>query len=163
MYHDLKLLAGKADVKQDEKGLFIDGELNLNLSYVPDAYEQMKDNLLDGMSVGFNILPKGARWEESDDDGPMIRYITKAELWEVSIVPFGMNPKAKITNVKDALDMSSARDFERMFRDMGYSQSKSVAMASSVWTALQSDSADRLKQSESVINEINQAFAIFKT
>ena len=134
LYHDLWQLAGKADVHMDSTGLYVEGQLNMKVSYVPDAYELMKDGTLDGMSVGFNILPGGDTWVE-DDDGSLVRIISKAELWEVSIVPFGMNPEAKIDNVKGGIN--DIRAVESFLRKHGFSRSEAVAIAAGGYKSLQ--------------------------
>ena len=88
----------------------------------------MKDGVLNGLSVGFNILDGGADWEERD--GRYTRIISKAELWEFSIVPFGMNPEALVDNVK------TIRDFEAQLRGLGYSQRQAKALAAGGFKSL---------------------------
>jgi HK97 family phage prohead protease len=128
--HRLDLLAGKANFTQDERGLRVEGQLSLGVSYVRDNYELMKDGVLDGLSVGFNILPDGAVYEERADR--WVRVIRSAELWEFSIVPFGMNPEALIDSVK----ATSIRDFESQLRGLGYSQTEAKAYASGGFKSL---------------------------
>lgn len=142
LYHDLDRLVGKASFKQDEKGLHLDGQLNMNVSYAQDAYELMKDGTLDGMSVGFNILKHGSEWVFDEEKKQSTRYIKKAELWEVSVVPFGMNPRAKLTSVKSADDIADIRDFERMLRDSGYSRKQAAAIALHGFKACQRDAGE---------------------
>ena len=48
------------------------------------------------MSIGFMIPPGG--WEY--DDAKRARTIKEADLWEISLVTFPANPKARITRVK---------------------------------------------------------------
>jgi hypothetical protein len=70
-------------------------------------------------------------YEERGDD--WVRVIRSAELWEFSIVPFGMNPEALVDSVKTL----SVRDLEGYARDrLGYSQSKAKAYASDVYKSL---------------------------
>lgn len=126
--HDLRQLAGKAKFAQDGHGLRVDGQLSLGVSYVKDAYALMQDGVLNGLSVGFNILDGGAEWE--DRNGRYTRIISKAELWEFSIVPFGMNPEALVESVK------SIRDFEAQLRGLGYSQREAKALASGGFKSL---------------------------
>lgn len=126
--HDLRQLAGKAKFAQDSHGLRVEGQLSLGVSYVKDAYALMQDGVLNGLSVGFNILDGGAEWEECD--GRYTRIISKAELWEFSIVPFGMNPEALVENVK------TIRDFEAQLRGLGYSQREAKALASGGFKSL---------------------------
>jgi hypothetical protein len=88
----------------------------------------MKDGVMDGLSVGFNILKDGADYEERS--GKFVRVIKAAELWEFSIVAFGMNPLAKVDSVK------SIRDFEAQLRGLGYSQNEAKALASGGFKSL---------------------------
>jgi len=122
LFHDLTRLVGSADFSQDDHGLYLKGKVNLAVSYARDAYELLKDGTLDSMSIGFNTLL--AAYEERD--GRDVRIIKQAELWEASLVPFGMNPEAKVTDVK-----SDIRLFEKALRDrMGLSQKEAAAVAS---------------------------------
>lgn len=150
LYHDMSKVVGDAEVIQDEKGLKVTGQLNMGLSYAADAYELMKDGTLDAMSVGFNILNKGSTWSEDY----LQRFITKAELWEVSIVTFGMNRKAKIQTVK-AADLITARDIEDALRERfpRISRRKATAIASSGYRLLQGDPASFDSESESRIDD----------
>ncbi|WP_280189088.1 HK97 family phage prohead protease [Delftia sp. PS-11] len=131
MNHDLKRLAGKAKCKQDERGLWVEGQLALGVSYVQDAYELMKSGVLDGLSVGFDIPDGGATWEERDGD--YVRLIKDAVLWEFSLVPFGMNPEALVETVKAA---TTIRDFEAQLRGLGYSQREAKALAAGGFQSL---------------------------
>ena len=128
--HDLNLLAGKSKFTQDERGLLVEAKLSLGVSYVRDRYELMRDGVLDGLSVGFNILKDGAYYQERA--GKHVRVIKAAELWEFSIVPFGMNPEALVDSVKAA----SIRDFEAQLRGLGYSQTEAKALASGGFRSL---------------------------
>lgn len=130
LHHRLDQLAGKSSFHQDEYGLRVEGKLSLGVSYVRDAYELMKDGVLNGLSVGFNILPGGSVYEERDDG--WVRIIRAAELWEFSLVPFGMNPEALVDSVKAA----SIRDFEAQLRGLGYSQSEAKSLASGGFKSL---------------------------
>jgi HK97 family phage prohead protease len=126
--HNLKQLAGKASFRQDERGLWVEAQLSLGVSYVKDAYQLMRDGVLDGLSVGFDILPNGSDYEERS--GKFVRVIKSAELWEFSLVAFGMNPLAQVENVK------TIRDFEAQLRGLGYSQTQAKALASGGFKSL---------------------------
>ncbi|MCR8932802.1 MULTISPECIES: HK97 family phage prohead protease [unclassified Pseudomonas] len=131
LFHDLTRLVGSADFTQDSHGLYIKGKVNLAVSYARDAYELMKEGTLDSMSIGFNTIL--AAYEERE--GRTIRIIKQAELWEASLVPFGMNPEAQVTDVK-----SDIRIFEKALRDrMGLSQKEAAAVASLGYSAVHRD------------------------
>ena len=153
LYHNLRQLAGKAKFSQDQHGLRVDGQLSLGVSYVQDAYVLMQDGVLNGLSVGFNILEGGSTWEERD--GEYIRLINKAELWEFSIVPFGMNPDALVDSVKAA----SVRDFESQLRGLGYSQREAKALASGGFKSL--GHCDGGPASETLADEIKNLKNLF--
>ncbi|AVH37016.1 HK97 family phage prohead protease [Pseudomonas monteilii] len=131
LFHDLTRLVGSAEFTQDDHGLYIKGRVNLAVSYARDAYELMKEGTLDSMSIGFNTIL--AAYEERD--GRSVRIIKQAELWEASLVPFGMNPDAQVTDVK-----SDIRIFEKALRDrMGLSQKEAAAVASLGYPAVHRD------------------------
>lgn len=150
LFHDLTRLIGAADFKQDEHGLFIKGRVNLKVSYARDAYELMKDGTLDSMSIGFNTIT--AAYEERA--GRTVRIIKEAELWEASVVPFGMNPEAQVSDVK-----SSIRTFETALRDrMGLSQKEAAAVASHGFSALHRD-GDRA--ATEIVDELKAVSQLF--
>lgn len=131
LYHDLTRLIGDADFKQDDNGLHIKGKVNLAVSYARDAYELMKAGTLDSMSVGFNTLEDAVETRS----GTRVRVIKRAELWEASVVPFGMNPEAQVMSVK-----SDLRTFETALRErLGLSQKEATAVASLGFPAIHRD------------------------
>ncbi|MEE5042911.1 HK97 family phage prohead protease [Pseudomonas alliivorans] len=131
LYHDLTRLVGSADYTQDDHGLLLKGKVNLAVSYARDAYELMKSEILDSMSIGFNTI----KADFEDRAGRRVRIIKEAELWEASFVPFGMNPEAQVLTVK-----SDIRLFENALRErMGLSQKEAAAVASLGYSALRRD------------------------
>ncbi|RMV69176.1 HK97 family phage prohead protease [Pseudomonas coronafaciens] len=150
LFHDLTRLVGSADFTQDAHGLYLKGKVNLAVSYARDAYELMKEGTLDSMSIGFNTIL--AAYEERE--GRSIRIIKQAELWEASLVPFGMNPEAQVTDVK-----SDIRLFEKALRDrMGLSQKEAAAVASLGYSAVhrEGDTAATV-----IVDELKQLSTLF--
>jgi hypothetical protein len=90
-------------VKQDKRGLFGAGEINLNVQQGKEAFELAKQGVLTDFSIGWEL------GEHKIDDN--IRSIETAEVWEGSIVDEPMNPHANITAVK-ALDFSELKEVE---------------------------------------------------
>ncbi|AJO79094.1 HK97 family phage prohead protease [Pseudomonas sp. MRSN 12121] len=150
IYHDLSRLIGKADYTQDDHGLHLKGKVNLNVSYARDAYELMKDDVLDSMSIGFNTI----KADFEDRAGRRVRLIKEAELWEASIVPFGMNPEAQVLSVK-----SDIRLFENALRErMGLSQKEAAAVASLGYSALRRDGGS---EATVIVEELKEISTLF--
>ena len=129
--HNWDMPVGKWLVaKEDDIGLFVEGELTPNLGISNDVHAAMKHGTLDGLSIG-GFLKKGDY--EEKDDGRIIR--NWSSLMEVSAVVFPADGKARIESVKsdeymEAInEIESIREFERFLRDAsGLSKSASVAL-----------------------------------
>ncbi|HWK15039.1 MAG TPA: HK97 family phage prohead protease [Rhizobiaceae bacterium] len=85
-----------AEVREDERGLFVRGRLALGSARARDVHALMRSGALDGLSIGFRSVR--ARREA----GSGIRRIREADLWEISVVTFPMLPEARVTQVKGA-------------------------------------------------------------
>lgn len=86
-------------VKEDERGLFGIAEVNLEVQQGHEAFSLAKQGVLTDKSIGFSAID----WEIKDD----IRIISKAIVWEGSIVDEPMNEQANITEVKNAIEKAS--------------------------------------------------------
>ena len=129
--HDMRDICGKwQDMHEDEHGLYVKGSLILDTQRGREAYALMKAGVLDGMSIGFNVVEAGPSDQRSRG-----RVIEEVDLWEVSLVAWGANPAATVTSVKSA--KQSIRDFERFLRDAGFSKSEAKAVASDGYKALE--------------------------
>ena len=137
--YDSENILGLAEVKEDERGLFVKGQIYLEDSKSKKIYNLMKNRVLKSMSIGF--LTKEHSYESRETKS--VRVIKKAELKEVSIVPFPANPKALISSVKSREGISSIRDFEDFLRDSGFTRKEACLIASKGFKALnQSDSEE---------------------
>ena len=95
-----------SSVHEDEVGLFGIGEVNLTMERGREIMSLARQGVLSDFSVGFSVI------EFTEDEG--LRKITKAILWEGSVVDEPMNPKAKITEIKGFhnLPIVSDRDYK---------------------------------------------------
>lgn len=118
-------IIGLAAVRQDDKGLAFQGQLILEVPRAREAYALMKASALDGMSIGYDVLPGGAEVMTSG-----VRKLKHMKLWEISPVTWGMNPLAGIDGVKSAEEFSDIRDFEDYLRDAGFSRAEAKRKAS---------------------------------
>jgi len=114
------------EMVEDAKGLRIKGQLALETTLGKEAHALLKMGALNGLSIGF-ISKQWAYDRESE-----VRTLTEIDLWEVSLVTFPANEKARITNVKSASDLATPKDAERVLRDAGFSKSDATALVSRV-------------------------------
>ncbi|MDP1007181.1 HK97 family phage prohead protease, partial [Klebsiella pneumoniae] len=86
------------EMVEDSKGLRIKGQLALETVLGKEAHALLKLGALNGLSIGF--VSKQWTYDRDTD----VRTLTELDLWEVSLVTFPANGKARVTNVKAADD-----------------------------------------------------------
>ena len=111
------------EVREDAKGLYVKGRFLLE-GKGKEAYDLMKMGALNSFSIGY-ITRKS-----SQDRATGTRTITKADLWEISLVTFPSNELAQVTGIKSSDKITTIRDLEAALRDEGYSRSEAKAVAS---------------------------------
>ncbi|QPS78605.1 MULTISPECIES: HK97 family phage prohead protease [Delftia] len=114
------------EMVEDSKGLRIKGQLALETVLGKEAHALLKLGALNGLSIGF--VSKQWTYDRDTD----VRTLTELDLWEVSLVTFPANGKARVTNVKAADDLAVPKDAERLLRDAGFSKSDATAFVSRV-------------------------------
>lgn len=114
------------EMVEDEKGLRIKGQLALETVKGKEAHALLKMGALNGLSIGF----MSKQWTYDRDTE--VRTLTEIDLWEVSLVTFPANEKARVTNVKSADEMATPKDAEKALRDAGFSKSDATAFVSRV-------------------------------
>ena len=126
------------EMVEDEKGLRIKGQLAMETVKGKEAHALLKMGALNGLSIGF----MSKEW--SYDRETEVRTLTAIDLWEVSLVTFPANEKARVTNVKSADEMATPKDAEKVLRDAGFSKSDATAFVSRVMRMgeVRSDSAN---------------------
>ena len=113
-------------ISEDEKGLYVKGQLALQTQAGREAYELMKMGALSGLSIGFRTNEKGYHYDKRTRK----RIIEEVELMEVSLVTFPMNPKAQVDMVKS--EDITIREWENGMRDafnLSRSEAKMCAKA----------------------------------
>jgi HK97 family phage prohead protease len=150
--HSMRDPIGKATVTEDSVGLHVDGQLVMGDATAQKAYEHMKAGTIDGMSIGFDILPGGAEYTNGG-----VRLLKALKLYEVSVVTFGMNPLARVESVK-AARLSTIREFEDFLRDAGgFTNAQAKLLASGGWKSLQS--ARDEPQADDMVQQLTERFA----
>jgi len=101
--------------KEDERGLFVKGQILRDVQKGAEAYSLMKAGVIDSMSIGYKTL-------EADFTQGGVRQLKEIGLYEISLVTFPMNDKATVTGVKEF----NPREIERGLRDAGLSRADAV-------------------------------------
>lgn len=96
------------EMVEDEKGLRIKGQLAMETVKGKEAHALLKMGALNGLSIGF----MSKEWAYDRDTE--VRTLTAIDLWEVSLVTFPANEKARVTNVKAISEDSVARAIKHL-------------------------------------------------
>jgi uncharacterized protein len=118
---------------EDDRGLFVEGELTPGLGLAADVRAAMKHGTLDGLSIG-GYLHKGD-YEETKEGRVIHKW---SNLMEVSPVVFPADSSARIDlNTVKSIDIEAAlpeckteRDIERLLRDAGLGKWEAMAIVS---------------------------------
>ena len=136
------------DITEDANGLHMRGQLAMGTVKGKEAYELAKMGALNGLSIGF--VAKG--WEYAQ--GGEVRSLTELELWEVSLVTFPANTKARITGVKSTEEIATLKDAERVLRDSGFSKQDALAFVSRVKTLSSRSDSDDMGELKSALEKL---------
>lgn len=122
---------------EDGVGLMVEGQL-ADTQRGRDAYTLLKMKVdgksrpaLNGLSIGYVAKEWVAR---SKPDEPR-RTLKKIDLYEVSLVTFPANPKARIAQVKSGAGLT-VTDAEKALREAGFSRSEAKAIVAKGFKAL---------------------------
>ena len=94
------------EIYEDQKGLFVKGQLAMGTQKGRETYELLKMGALDGMSIGFKADPQKQGYNENKRG---IRTLKEVDLMEISLVTFPMNEQAMVQSVKG--NSKSIRDW----------------------------------------------------
>lgn len=121
------------EIEEDDKGLFVKGQLTPGHSVAEDVKASLVHEAIDGLSIGFML----GDFEEKPDGG---RNIKSVKLVEISIVEEPADLGAKITSIKSAIaEANRLCEIELILRDAGLSRSESTALVSRVKAIAQVD------------------------
>ena len=102
------------EIYEDQKGLFVKGQLAMGTQKGRETYELLKMGALDGMSIGFKADPTKQSYNENKRG---VRTLKEVDLMEISLVTFPMNEQAMVQSVKG--NSKSIREWEKILRDAG--------------------------------------------
>jgi HK97 family phage prohead protease len=82
---------------EDDQGLKVAGNLNLDIELARDVRSAMKQGSVNGLSIGYNVIKK----EINNETG--VRVLKEINLWEISACVFQACPGAVIAEIKSRL------------------------------------------------------------
>jgi HK97 family phage prohead protease len=126
VHHDITKPVGRwNEITPSSAGLRVRGSLALDTTDGREAYAHLKAGSLAGLSTG--ALHSDQR---PGKDGAVV---TKADLYEISLVAVPALPTARVLRVSS---ITGVRDLEDLLRDTGISGRKAKAAATAAWRAI---------------------------
>lgn len=113
------------EMREDDTGLFVKGQLALKTQRGAEAYELLKMKAISGMSIGYVTR------EDSYDRVTGVNTLKKLDLWEVSLVTFPANTEARVSGVKSIEEaITDLKSAEQYLRDVGMSRQEAKTFVS---------------------------------
>jgi len=108
------------EAEEDSKGLYVKGQLNLEVMLAKERLALAKQSLdnghAPGLSIGYYTIKA-----EPDPANTSVRRLKELKLVEYSFVTFPMNTAAMVTGAKDVHAIDSATDLVKQLRLKGLS------------------------------------------
>lgn len=141
--HDLSRPIGAwREWEERDSCLHVRGRMTLACRDAQEAHALARDGGLTGLSIGW--MPRKAT---IGDDGT--RLVAEAELFEGSLVPVPMNPRARVTALKD---FTSPRDIAEALQEAGMTSRKAKLIGGAGWKLINPD-AEALEEIERLFDE----------
>ena len=138
------------EIYEDQKGLYVKGQLAMGTQKGRETYELLKMGALDGMSIGFKADPQKQGYNENKRG---VRTLKEVDLMEISLVTFPMNEQAMVQSVKG--NSKSIRDWEKILRDAGgLSRTEAKIGAKALAESLNQRDADENKQLVALLHKV---------
>lgn len=115
-------------MSEDGHGLQVEGKL-ASTTLGKDAYSLLKMNAVTGMSIGY----VAKEWTPRTKPDEPRRVLKKIELYEVSLVTFPANDKARVSSVKTRM---TERNVEEALRALGFSRKEAKILVAEGYKAL---------------------------
>lgn len=138
--------------KQDEVGLYVEGQLTPNHSKAQDVYASLKHGAVTGLSIGYRVV-KGV---ENTTGGLDLQEI---DLVEISVVESPADLGAQVNTVKSSIDIAtSLKEIEEILRDAGqFSRADATALVSRIKAIAHGEREAEIKASIEAENVLKNA------
>ena len=115
------------EIREDQHGLYVKGKFTKGVQLADETYLLMKDGALSGLSIGYSVI------DQEYDAKTETNYLKEVELFEISVVTFPCNDRARIQTVKSAFDegeLPTKSEIEELLRDAGFSRKQAKGFIS---------------------------------
>ena len=140
------------DIRETEKGLWVEGELTPGHSKAEDVYASLKHGAISGLSIGYRPV-KSFPNETGGLD------LHEIDLVEISVVESPADLAAQIGDIKsDFESFTTYKEFESYLREpRSYSRSDATVLVNCIKTIAYSECMEEMKQQSSKAAEIAEA------
>jgi len=144
--HEQGVIGKWIRIEEDDKGLYVEGELTPGHSKAIDVYASLKHGAISGLSIGYRAI----KYTENKTGGLNLEEIS---LIEISVVESPADLNAQIGTIKSVLDeIKTLKEIEALLRDAGgFSRADATALVSRVKALAHGD-----RESEKSASEILQ-------
>ncbi len=153
--HDLSEPIGTwTDVREDATGLRVTGRLTLETRRGAEAYALLRDQALNGLSIGFRVED----FDELPEGGRLLKQI---DLAEISLVTLPSASRARVSSVKSG--EITPRIVESILRDAGLPKAMAAGIVARGFRgALDTEREARSVAVESILTSITAATAAMR-
>ena len=93
--HDVLQPIGRIEyMEEDDHGLYVEARLLLDVQQAREAYALLTGGAIGGLSIGYNVSDSVLDYDSG------IRLIRAVDLYEISLVTFPANERARVERVK---------------------------------------------------------------
>lgn len=151
--HNGPVIGKWTEIREDDDGLYVEGELTTGHSVADDAYALLKHGAVTGMSIGYRAV-------KTNETGKGRHELLEIDLIEISIVESPADLGAQVADIKSAIDQAdSLKEIERLLRDAaGFSRTDAGALVSRIKSLTHGD-----RDSEKASAAIADTFQNFRT
>jgi HK97 family phage prohead protease len=141
--HEQGVIGKWTRMEEDDKGLYVEGELTPGHSKAIDVYASLKHGAISGLSIGYRAMA----YTENETGGLNLQEIS---LIEISVVESPADLNAQIGTIKSVLDeVKTLKEIEALLRDAGgFSRADSTALVSRIKALTHGDRESEKNASE---------------
>ena len=138
------------DIRETDKGLWVEGELTPGHSKAEDVYASLKHGAVSGLSIGYRPIKAFP-----NDNGGMDLH--EIDLVEISVVESPADLSAQIGDIKSAIDeLKTVRDIERFVRESGFVKEDAVMLVSRIKSIVRGELEQELKSANEIAHAIRE-------